>query len=66
MSARRITEFRCDDCGATALSPDNYSLPEGWEYHNPAGEKGSHLCVNCVQRGAATPSGRAFDVPQSA
>jgi hypothetical protein len=53
MSARRVTEFTCDDCGAAAVSPDNYSLPEGWEHHNPAGEPSRHKCTNCIQRECA-------------
>lgn len=53
MSAERVTAFTCDECGAEALSPDNYSLPAGWEHVSPAGEPSRHKCANCIQRECA-------------
>lgn len=51
MSAKRVTVFTCDNCGRERLSPDNYSMPEGWEYENPAGEEPTHTCGVCTNGG---------------
>lgn len=47
MSAKRITVFKCDTCGKEKQSPNNYDLPEGWDYENPAGKPSSHTCTDC-------------------